>query len=803
MPTVCKISLDAAEYRKELDAVVSESRAAAATLESVGGTGTAPAVSTAAAPDTAPLQALADNPPEITVPAKVEPDTTELQALTDAPPEITVPAKVEPDTAPLEELAAAPPEIIAPAKVEPDPATLEKLPRQVPKLVIPAKVEVDAASVEKLGGKLDGTTGKMSKFSAMFKNMSRSNPGESLERGATAVSAIGTAAGVSVPPVGMLGAAVKALFDPIAIVTAAIALLVAIVTAAWNALTVSTEEYAAKQAALSDAAQKQIDKTRELDAAAQGYGDRLREINALESAGAAAKAETAQILGALQKQYGDLGAEVDATTGKVTNLIEVEARLSAARGMKKAEGYEQLREAEMGKARAAYVQAGDAAGIWGWRSKKDFDAMAETMSPERMAKHLRQRAQNSSDGDEIAKLLESAASLENADAVTKKRDGNIRNGFDTQKEYDDALGKSRGAAESAEQSVTAAKKRAVDRTSDDEFNDLRDIDDKKANRAARVNAELEKQAELTRNLANAKDEAQKAEESLNPMSIADARKKVADAELAIESSKDRQYALSRQIQQLDKARADAVKKITDQASYELEYNKLIVDGEFQKAAALKLEKELRDQNLKLTKEEKQAILDQRAALEKQSTGKMIEDAKDEVRLQQLLLDGRYAEYEALKLQLEMKRQGKELTKEETAEILKQREALRAQQLQNVLRDQGETLRGQAMEMSGRGDEYAMDKAMRDARDKKGGDLTEGEADQVRQLVELQQELANFKDINLGDLSVKSNSLTARGGFATGAAAPDPEKVNREIANHSKKQAELLAKVVDFLDGMKE
>ena len=49
-------------------------------------------------------------------------------------------------------------------------------------------------------------------------------------------------------------------------------------------------------------------------------------------------------------------------------------------------------------------------------------------------------------------------------------------------------------------------------------------------------------------------------------------------------------------------------------------------------------------------------------------------------------------------------------------------------------------------------------------------------------------------MQLGDTSVKTNSLTARGGFAGGGKLPESDKINREIANINKQQLEQMKQI---------
>ena len=62
------------------------------------------------------------------------------------------------------------------------------------------------------------------------------------------------------------------------------------------------------------------------------------------------------------------------------------------------------------------------------------------------------------------------------------------------------------------------------------------------------------------------------------------------------------------------------------------------------------------------------------------------------------------------------------------------------------------------------------------------------------LADLTWELNSRNAPELGDLSIRTNSLTSRGGFATGVVTPDRDAVNRNIAEYNKKTKELLEKI---------
>lgn len=115
-------------------------------------------------------------------------------------------------------------------------------------------------------------------------------------------------------------------------------------------------------------------------------------------------------------------------------------------------------------------------------------------------------------------------------------------------------------------------------------------------------------------------------------------------------------------------------------------------------------------------------------------------------------------------------------------------------LKSELREKAQDLRWQAMEKAGQGKEAAEQRALRDAERRKGGQLTYDEAMQVKKLSELSWNVNNPQAPQFGDLSIQTNSLTARGGFLTGAAAPDTDKYNRIIADNGKTMLSVVQRI---------
>lgn len=699
MATVCKITLDAAEYRKELEAVVAESRAAAGSLANL--------------PDR-----------QLSVTA----DATQAKAA-------------------VEELARTPtPEIDVP--VTADAAPLE---------TVREELEQTDTSARKTGGILsrlipESLRSKAAQaFGAVRSEMTKTQGGagkflESFLAGGGAIGII--AAGV-----------------------ASLGKIVATVYNNWIGGMKEAGELAQRNAA---SIRETAEANEQLRQKSDGYLSRLSELSSAEQLSNANKAEARKLIADLAKSYGDLGIKLDETTGKLSGVDEAMVKkLQRDKDRRIAEMETELKQLQSDN--AAQAQVRDNAGIPVWfggdvRLGGEADAKEAGQKIEENVKRmteLRRQLREQRRADPAAEYR-AKRQAENADLAEENQERN----------------------RSFEQ-----------RKSDDAFNAAQDVDAKIANRRQAIDAERNnrQRVEAEAALGSAQTDYEKAQSTGNRDGMLDAEKRILQAKQTILASDEKIYALEQQVEALTRQRAAAYAKLTDQAQYELDYNKLIVAGEFEKAAALRLEKELKEQNLKLSEEEKKKILEQREALQKQDTAKQIAEAKEEVALQQLLVDGNYEAYEAEKLRLEMKRQGKKLTEEETQELLEQRKALKELNLRQNLQEQAYGLYGEAMTKAGRGREFEEQKALRDARKAKGGELSEEETAMVKQLSAISYAMANTRETSLGDTSVKTNSLTARGGFAGGAKLPESDKINREIANTNKLQLEQMKQIATICE----
>lgn len=707
MATVCKITLDAAEYRKELEAVVAESRAAAGSLANL--------------PDR-----------QLSVTA----DTTQAKAAVEElaqtpPPEIDVP--VTADAAPLETVRE---------ELEQTDASAQKTSGILSRLIPESLRSKAAQAFGAVRSEMTKTQGGAGKFLESF-------------------LAGGGAIGLIVAGVASLGKIAATVYNN------------------WIGGMKEAGELAQRNAA---SIRETAEANEQLRQKSDGYLSRLSELSSAEQLSNSNKAEARKLIADLAKSYGDLGVKLDETTGKLSGVDEAMVKkLQRDKDRRIAEMETELKQLQADNAAQAQVRDNAGVKVWGRRGQTGGFFKELSFGGESDMKEAGQKIE-----ENVKRMMELRRQLREqrrADPAAEYR-------AKRQAENADLAEENQERNRSFEQ-----------RKSDDAFNAAQDVDAKIANRRQAIDAERNnrQRVEAEAALGSAQTDYEKAQSTGNRDGMLDAEKRILQAKQTILASDEKIYALEQQVEALTRQRAAAYAKLTDQAQYELDYNKLIVAGEFEKAAALRLEKELKEQNLKLSEEEKKKILEQREALQKQDTAKQIAEAKEEVALQQLLVDGNYEAYEAEKLRLEMKRQGKKLTEEETQELLEQRKALKELNLRQNLQEQAYGLYGEAMTKAGRGREFEEQKALRDARKAKGGELSEEETAMVKQLSAISYAMANTRETSLGDTSVKTNSLTARGGFAGGAKLPESDKINREIANTNKLQLEQMKQIATICE----
>lgn len=434
---------------------------------------------------------------------------------------------------------------------------------------------------------------------------------------------------------------------------------------------------------------------------ADGYLNSLKELANQESLSNAQKVEAAKLIKDLNRHYGDLEVRLDKVTGK---LLGVDAAMIKKAERDKARRIQEV-ETELNQLNSEndmLSRVRDNAGM-----PVSFSGDIRIGGREKV-----EQAGNRIDENykRIRELMQKLFELKNLDPKKELRDKNLAEARD----LNAVLQKQKEEFQQAQE--------------DDVYNASNNIDFKISNRKQLL---AKHQQEKIAPLLAKKSAAQQRYQETTGDDRVEAWKNQLQIESELLKEQKKAYDLKKEISVLESQQADELKKQTeaknkllDQAQYELEYNRLIAAGLLDKAAALQQERELRSQNLKLTKAEREEL----------------EQAK--------------------KAQAELK-------------------------LQSSFRKKAADLNYQMMERNGRGREAAELRALQEAKDTKGRDLTGEETEMLRKLTSLTYDLNNMQGPQLGDLSIKTNALAARGGFQGSAAVPSTTQYNRAISEHTK------------------
>ena len=769
MPTILKLALDAEEYKRDLEAVIAETRAAAQAL----GETQAKLQFTVDAEQA--KSELSDLPQVKDQQLKVTADTAGAVASVEAVAETDVPDKdllIEADASPTEEAI--------------DDINGTELPDKVVRIRIP--------NADEAMRQLD-QTGDAANTAGM-------NAAQSFRRAGTAVAAVSGALGGINPQISVIGQSLTALSGgPLTIAVAGFGLLAVAGVKAYQSMTVSADEFAAKCETVSVKLGENRQKLEEYDASAGQLIARLKELSSVEASGLTTKQATAQILATLQSRYGDLGARIDETTGKLRNQAEVEARLNQARTREKARALDDEAENAGSQAEAAYMKIkGNEWSTTEVGAQKQFREMRKTMSPDQLIAAMEAKSRSATSEEEIRGYAEVAQRLREERDKKRKAAETRQGGYeDAAEKIAEAEAAKRALRDTERQNRMAERDRAF---SSERFADRRAVNrQEQYEEAAAARGQALDRARNLQGQLNRVDSDWTLSDPAKAQARADLERQIAEAKKEAAEWDARAQGYLEQKQQAERAGTDEFVRQKTEARQLLEYNQLLIEGKYREAAASKLDYEFRQKGLTLTQEQRQALLQLQEAEARQESGKRIADAQEEVRLQRLLLSGKYEEAEAAKLEAEARKAGRELSPEEKQKRLAAAEEGRQLTLQKSLFDQADSLLGQAMKASGQGAEYEQQKALRDAERAKGGKLTEEEAQNVKSLFSLTERLTDLRNEPgvRGMTDVQTNALTARGGFNGAVRLPDTEKYNREIAQTGKKQAELLKEIKDICE----
>lgn len=239
----------------------------------------------------------------------------------------------------------------------------------------------------------------------------------------------------------------------------------------------------------------------------------------------------------------------------------------------------------------------------------------------------------------------------------------------------------------------------------------------------------------------------------------------------------------------------------------LEVQKLINEGKTEEAKRLRLVNDLKRQGVDIESEAAKKYIAESMKNDREASGLSLQKLIDQAKEQQIIQDkrnrGLTEEADKLEFINNLRRQGfdvdSEAGKEKTEELYRQQRLAKINDFQEGQLERSEELKFQAEQKLRTSEQQAIAAAVRAANEAKikatGIGLTKAEQKREEQIAKLKYKLDNLPQLNLGDVSAKTNALTARGGFASGIVRPQADQVNYQIMANGKRQVALLEQIL--------
>lgn len=183
--------------------------------------------------------------------------------------------------------------------------------------------------------------------------------------------------------------------------------------------------------------------------------------------------------------------------------------------------------------------------------------------------------------------------------------------------------------------------------------------------------------------------------------------------------------------------------------------------------------------------------------------KTVIDSMDEERaIQKALIQGDYARARQLKLEAELKKQGVLRDPNAMTDINIRQSNSQSLSLYQALKEQSQSLLDKVVDPNDK--QYATDRRIKDLQKQIGRSLTTSERWDVEDLVDLQFQLKELKrdtkSIKYGQ--VKTNEMSARGGFAGGVYVPQ-EDYAKITASNAQQQTALIQQIRGYMANLSQ
>ena len=532
-----------------------------------------------------------------------------------------------------------------------------------------------------------------------------------------------------------LTGALKGVLSPVGAIGLGMAALGKIAVDVWDRMTLSAAEYLERSGRAADVAEKKREKLQAEQAQELRHLAALRELASQETLSNTAKQEAGVLLDQLSAKYGSLGVAIDKTGNRLTGFDKAQEKiLSKMRRDRIAAGEETYsRLQDKAFAQVQYAVTGMTPGeetlnkfglsLRGAQSAKQ--TAAEVMRSQPLEKQLEFARHMMTDESRTQEEMDRWGKAVDVleQIVERRKELKALERTGFASEEERANAYRENAALDA--SVRRNGEQAVQTASDRAFAAERDPEGKIANREKLIAGELEKQKRLHEEIAKAERQTKRGDFENQRLA---AKKRMLELTLQLQESEGKIAGWSEQIAQIKNQTA-------------------------------------------------QRQLDAK---------RQLDESREELAIQQALVKGEYDKAEALRLQLEQRKAGRQYSASELAEIKKQNAERQSLNLQRGMQDQAWGSYIDILKRTGNGKQAEMETALRNAERTKGGKLTNEETELVKRLTELTHSLGSARGASLGDTSIRTNELTARGGFAGGVRLPEAERYNEAMLSSSKR-----------------
>lgn len=688
------------------------------------------------------------------------------------------------------------------------------------------QVNVDAAlqkaqkkaqqTAKKIDKKLDG--GGLDKF------------GDSADKAVLALDSMAGAAGLASTGVsGLAGDIVNLVKNPMSALIAALGALVAVGVKVWDILTQSAQEYTQKVAIAAQRAKKEQQELSKAQGQDRGYLKRLEELSKAENLSNAQKIQAAKIIELLSKKYGDLGISIDFATGKIQGLDKAQMELLKRMQQLNIEKAQNVVSSQENVASGAVRNAVGNGGIWSNFAPNSFGDPSKSASVSAAHKWNNVALANGEKGlndlktsflssDEVKNL---ATQLE----VARKKAADLKAEMeknpsavtDADRERLQTL---QNEAKHTETLLKLQQKLQVAQSMVRKSNTAEDIENwRKVEQEIRNLITAHKELKLKKDAITQADTAPQSQ-------YAAAQKERQSIDKQIEQEKENQKLAAMTKEQkiqyhyeLQSNLADAIMRL------EMDLQQMETAAEPKRTRQKELQGKLSAG--KLSKKEQQELLQldrEILAIDTQIEGvkknisstelerlrtqakiaefqrnvkKFYDDRKtaldNELKTQKLLNAGKNEQAERQKLINDLKKQGLAVDGKQIDLIMQKRKQLAGLKMKDAFSSEAEKLLATVgKQVNGKQAEFQQRVA--DYEQKYGVKLSKSQKNAVKALVDVESKIADMPKLDLKGLEIKTDELTARGGNAGGAVAPDKNAVNAQIRDYSRNQVRLLTQI---------